>query len=428
MSNVFTIGLDLGTSGSKAVALGCDDNIVAKASVSVEYNVDGLKAEFDICEYYEQVCCLIRHIISQLPTGSLIEGICISSASGNTVLLNKDDMPLVPAISWTDTRFKDEIKQVFGELDSNAVLDMSGWPLADYLAIAHLSWYRVHNPKLLDNAYRIGTSTDYVNLRLCDKWAIDNSSATTFYLQDQKNRCWNSEYIGKLGISHNQLPELLPVGTKIGEITSKAADETSLPVGTPVFLGSFDHPSAAIGAGVIKEGQLLLSCGTSWVGFIPIKDRELIIKNNLMADPFLSPNGCWGGYFSLDNVASRIERYLPDVLPEKFDNLIMNSPKNSKELKINPYNEPDDSLASYSDAEIALALMKGIADLFALEINKLVNAGIKITDITMVGGPSKSVLWPDILRNRIGYPLNISPYENFAGAVGAAKICRKTKT
>ena len=423
------IGLDLGTTNLKAAAISSGEggNVLATVSAAMEYDSDGARVEFEAGGFYDKVCGIIKDVSKGLRP----MGVCISSASGNTVLLGADGNPLIPVISWLDTRASGDIEAVFGHLEDPAdVYSIVGWPLGDYFPLAHLSMIKRVKPGLIESAAKIGMSSDYINMRLCGAWAIDHSTATTFYLQDQVAKSWNKRFLGKLGISEQQLPNLLPTGTKIGEVSAKAAAETQLPLGTPVFLGSFDHPSAAIGAGVTKEGKLLLSCGTSWVGFTPVRGRERVISASLLCDPFLESEGLWGSLFSLSNASQHVDKFLDVIIPEcpqrhkKFDELAMQSEPGAGGLTVDIYGKPPADLAKYKPSDVARAIMEDVARLIAQKIDMLRDYGIAVDDIVMAGGPSHSPIWPGIVSDAVGMPLKILPNGAYAGAIGAATIAK----
>ena len=105
-------------------------------------------------------------------------------------------------------------------------------------------------------------------------------------------------------------PRSAPSGTALGALTARAAADTGLPPDTLVVLGAFDHPCAARGTGTLEPGDLLLSCGTSWVGFYPLRDRALAVAQKLLVDPFLQPAGPWGAMFALTAIGATIDEYL----------------------------------------------------------------------------------------------------------------------
>jgi len=263
--------------------------------------------------------------------------------------------------------------------------------------------------------------------RLCGKWGMDYSTATTFFLQDQKKLEWNKDLIAELGMPETSLSQLMSSGTVLGSISKKASEQTSLSEDAKVITGSFDHPSAARGAGVLASGDLLLSCGTSWVGFYPIENREKALSQNMLIDPFLSPGGGpWGGMFSLACIGENINEMLKQLIdaPESerhktFDALAAKAPPGANGLRINPLKDKRLELMGACKEDACRAIMEGAAFCMREKIEELSSAGIKANNITMAGGPSQSPVWPQILADITGLELKLFNGQN-AGAAGAA--------
>lgn len=424
---IYLIGLDVGTSTVKGALLCSEGTVVSREQSKTQYQSysDG-RILFDADELYAQVAGVIRRLVAALPARASIAGLSIASASGNTLLVNDEGKPMLPAFSWMDTRAREEIEAVFGKLNGDDVHELTGWPLLNTFPLAHLSWLKCHEPELLDRSARVCMSTDYILFRLTGVWGIDSSTATTFYLQDQKAADWHLPYLRKLGIAKEKLPSIDKPGTILGRISPEAAEDTGLSTDTSVVLGSFDHPSAARGAGVLDEGQLLISCGTSWVGFYPLKDRRKAIGQALLTDPFLQPEGAWGGMFSLPAIATSVDKYVCKYISaasnryEEFSMLAASAMPGARGLVIHPEREEEGvGLEGRPKADVARALMEGTAYLLRMKIDGLKAAGIAAHSATMVGGPSETFPWPQIVADVLGMEL-YTVNGSCAGAAGSA--------
>ncbi|MFC5401264.1 xylulokinase [Cohnella soli] len=421
------IGLDIGTSAIKGVLMSSEGTIAARERSGNDYQIsENGRIQFDAEQLYRTAADVIRRLAASLPSGSTVEGVSIASASGNTLLVDHRGKPMMPAISWMDTRVRDEIQKVFGELDSRQEYERIGWPLLPQFPLAHLAWIKCHHPELLADSSFVCMTTDYILFRLTGRWGIDRSTATTFYLQDQQAATWHAPYLQQLGILEDKLPPIHLPGTRLGGLTAQAALDTGLAPGTPVVLGAFDHPCAARGAGILDEGQLLLSCGTSWVGFYPVNDRRKAIEQNMLVDPFLQPNGPWGAMRSLPAIAASIDKYIINYLSDGadrytvFDNYASSAVPGADGLLLHPVlEEPAIDLSAYSKADIARALMEGTVFLLKKQVDDLKAAGIPASTVTMVGGPMESRAWPQIVADVLGVTVNIVN-GSCAGAVGAA--------
>lgn len=426
----YAIGLDLGTSSVKAVLFSKENGVVAKESADFiyapAYLPDGSEyLGIDMEKFYRTICSVLKKLAENVPNNAELGGIAMASASGNSVICDEKGNAIVDGYSWLNRPMSEEITAVFGEGFGSEVRESAGWGLAPSFPLGQLSHLRIHASELLDSAATVCMATEYVLHRLTGKWGIDVSTATPFYFLDQKKRAWNKDFLDKLGIPAEKLPPLCESGDFLGEMTKEGASDAGLPVGTKVYLGSFDHPTAARACNIEKQGDLLISCGTSWVCFFPMNDREEIMKRQMSSDPFLTPNGPWGTICSLARASERIkavvDRYISSD-ENKFqllDELAATAPRGAEGLSFDPMNDIPD-LSGYSKQNIARALMEGIAYALKARMGDIV----KIERITMCGGPSVSPVWRAVLADIFGVPVNVT-YGPHSGAVGAAMYALK---
>ena len=204
------------------------------------------------------------------------------------------------------------------------------------------------------------------------------------------------------------------------------------------MLGCFDHPGAARGTGVLAPGDVLLSCGTSWVGLYPSADRGGAVARGHLVDPFLAPAGPWGCMFALTAISVIIEKYIdrfllaPGEEPARkyaiFNELAARVPPGAGGLRLDLYRDWSDFLKEVRDPldghpreHLARALMEGAAFVTRRKLEELDHAGIADRRLVMVGGPAESPVWPRIVAEVAGHELVLLHGQN-AGAVGAAML------
>ncbi len=429
MNNMkYLVGLDIGTSSVKGVLMTTDGKVEAKAHEGFDYMEipnGGLEVEADS---FLNACLKAVKTLVDSAKGNEILGICASSANGNLVVLDKDLKPATPVISWQDKRVGNEAKEVLGALDRDSVYRRIGWSFGyKTFPLAQLCYIKKHQPEILKNAGMVTMSTEFFCYALTGKWGISSSSGTPFYLLDQTTGQYIPELLEKLGISEDILPPVMKCGEILGVTTEVIAKKIGIPAGIPVVLGSFDHPSAARGVGVLEEGQMLLSCGTSWVGFLPVKSREKILNAKTLIDPFLSEKGgCWATMVSVASLSGRIKLYVEKYIDHsnkayvRLRELASKSESGAGGLSINLTDEPNDALIlKYPKEHIARAIMEGTVKLLKVKLDVLKENGIFADRAIMVGGPSENPLWLDIIEEMCGIPVKVV-YGAVAGAVGAA--------
>jgi len=421
----FLMGLDLGTSAIKGVLIDAKGNEIATAEKRTTFihPAEGW-VEVDPEQHYQDVCGVIRELAAAV--FEPIAALAMSAASGNTLLADETGKPLTSIISWMDQRATQNLPEVLKPLSPEAVRQVIGWPRVDRFPLAHLAWFRENVTGVFRSAKHYCMNTDWVLFRLTENWVMDHSMATTFHLQDQVAKRYYLPFLNLLDIQEDKLSLLTDSGIVAGQITQQAANDTGLPLGTAVVTGCFDHPSAARAVGVLKPRQLMLSCGTSWTGFFPEEQRQHVIDAELLCDPFLSgQGGPWGAMFSVSAIGRTIDAYIDHVIAPNeddkftiFNELAARASPGAAGLKIDLRAPPARMNADRKN--ISRAVMEGAARLLHDKVKQLASRGINFKQAVMVGGPSKSPVWPRIVEEITGIQLSVG--SRHAGARGAALL------
>ena len=388
------IGLDMGTGAVKGVLWDSSGAVEATAErpVPLSRPAEG-HVEIDAAAYEALVVSLLRDLADA--SSAPIDAISMAAASGNTLLCDAEANPLTPIISWLDTRLD------WCPPPEWNVREVTGWPPGNLMTPMHLEHFRRSAPEMLKGGI-VAMNNDWLCWRLCGVHALDLSTATTFYLCNQTEERYEQRYLDHYGLTAAQLPKLVSTGTPVGKLLPRWAGG-NLTTGTAVVAGSFDHPAAARAAGVLHAGELLLSCGTSWVGFLPYPDRARV-PMSLLCDPFLSQGGeggCWGAMFSLTAAGLRLEEFI-----------------------VGQFGREAGRYDRFNDE----ALLEGTAsNTFAMELlaelkKALAATGAAPRQAVFCGGPSRGKAWAPLLEKTLGIPIRPSAYKTSTGAVGAAMI------
>jgi xylulokinase len=431
------VGLDVGTSAVKGVMVSSTGVKIRTARRPTTFlHPEPGQTELDPEEHYRSVCAVIRELAGSAPPGSRVRGLAMAAASGNMLLTDGAGRPVTNIVSWLDTRAYGKGPELLPGVEADQVHEVTGWPLGESFPFVHLAWMRRYRPDAWRQAAHVGMNTDWLLHRLTGRWGMDHSTATTSYLQDQQSGRWHQPHLDLLGIREAQLSPLRPSGSALGTLTPEAVHDTGLERDTVVCLGCFDHPAAARGTGVFEAGDLLLSCGTSWVGFYPVTDRALPIRLGLIVDPFLGPQRTWGAMFALTAVGVTLDRHIDRLVSpgapiaaryDAFNAHAAACPRGAGGLAINIYgyrlrfaeDVVDPSLAAYPPAQIARALMEGVSYEVRRNIEGLGASGIAARRLVMAGGPTESAIWPRIVAEVTGLELELINGQ-VAGALGAA--------
>ena len=425
----YLIGLDIGTSSVKGVLMTADGKVVKKAHEGFDY-VTGAGNVVEIpANRFLNSCLKAIKTLSEASDGE-IAAICASAASGNLVVLDAFGNPSTPVINWQDKRVGDEARELLGDFDKDAFYRQIGWPFGfNAFPLAQLCYIKKHNPEIIEECGMVAMSTEYLYYVLTGKWGISSSAGTTFYLIDQEKGEYIPHLLEKLGIDERKLPPVMKCGEVLGGVKEDIAEVIGVKAGVPVVLGSFDHPSAARGVGVLDEGQMLLSCGTSWVGFFPVNSREKIAAAKTLIDPFLSDKGgAWATMASVASLSLRIKLYVNRYIDDSreafhlFAKYAAESELGAGGLVINPKDDFDDEkILKFEKKHIARAIMEGTVKLLKEKLDALREKGISADSAIMVGGPSENPMWIQVIKEICGIPVKVIHGE-VAGAVGACVL------
>lgn len=427
----FTIGLDLGTTSVKGILLAENNTIFSTKTFTVQYRTNFGYRGFDMVQYRNQIFEMIRELAREVPEGGKITAIASACASGNTVLCDSENLPLCDAVSWVNDSMAAESEIVFGSemIESEKVRSLSGWPFLGTFSLAHLAHLKIKHPDLFSKAAKITMSGEYLNFCLCGKWGIDRSSATPFYLLDQTKGTWHKPYLKALGIDETMLPTVMQTGDVLGTVTKEAAEKCGLSTDTKVVLGAFDHPCAAFASDIVEEGQMLLSCGTSWVCLFPLRNRQMIMEHKLLCDVYRAPEGCYGAMASVPNIGPTLDGIIrlcagdTTNMYDKFYELADAAKPGAGGLEIDMTAKCLPSVIGYSSSDIARAAIEGIGRALLQSIKQLQENGIQFKNAVMVGGPSQNKTCRDILSDILKMPVDYK-YGVNSGAVGAALIAQ----
>lgn len=410
----YFIGLDVGTSSVKGVLMSCEGTVAQCKTRKHRYEeADGLKV-LDADAFCENCFTVIKELTDELSKDDKVLGVCASGASGNLMLV-KDGKSNSPVYGWQNEFNKDLLGEGFAQLTD--VYTTTGWPKLNSFPLATLLYIKENNPQKIADSDMFCMHIEYLNFKLTGKWGITPSMGTPFYLIDQESGAYKQEYLDLIGITKEQVPPIVPMCSVLGGVTPEAAEKTGLLAGTPIVAGTFDHPSAARGAGVFDENAILISCGTSWVVFMPFSDRSKPQSRKILTDPFMAPKGNWCGMKSLTSVSQTIDKYTETYLGEvsysEFDALADAAPLGANGLVIDSC---DVDVSGFERTDIARAIMESIArrlDRFLKDLE--VDASV----IKLVGGITNSAVWCRVISEVTGKQVAVVNGEH-AGAVGSA--------
>jgi xylulokinase len=253
------VGLDVGTTGVKAIAVDETGTVVARSESG--YPLATPRAGWAE-QNPEDWWAATRATLADL--GPLeIAGIGLSGQMHGLVALDAADRVIRPAILWNDQRTVVECAEIEERIGLDRLIALTGNRALTGFTAPKLLWLRRHEPEAFDRIARIMLPKDYVRLRLTGEWATDVADASGTLLLDVARRRWSTEVLDALDLD----PALLPPVFESPEIagTTIACDNVSR--GIPVAAGAGDCAAAALGVGIDRPGPLSIVLGTSGVVF-----------------------------------------------------------------------------------------------------------------------------------------------------------------
>lgn len=259
------IGLDIGTTGCRAVIYRQDVQVLANSSIDYPlYTPQAAWAEQDPVEIYNAAETVIREAVQQsgLPPAA-IAGICISSVFHSLLPVDAEGNALYRMINWADSRSQAYTEKLKAEHDGQAIYGRTGCPLHPMYPLSKILWFRYEAPEIFAKTAKFISIKEYVLYRLLGKYIIDRSIASGSGMYNIHELCWDKELLTIMGLREDQLSPVMATTHAEGPLLPHIATKLGLNPDTPVVLGAGDGVLSSIGSGAVNPGQLTAMIGTS---------------------------------------------------------------------------------------------------------------------------------------------------------------------
>jgi len=265
----YVLGIDVSTTATKAVLV--DPSGAVRGIGAAEYEVSmphPLWSEQDPAAWWTAAGAAIRAGLAAAgATGADIAAIGLTGQMHGAVLLDAAGAVLRPAILWNDQRTAAECDEIRDAVGPDRLIAITGNDAITGLTAPKLLWVRHHEPDTWARVAHILLPKDYLRYRLTGEYAMDKADGAGTLLFDLAARTWSAEVLEALGLERALVPPTFEGPEITGTVTAAAAAATGLRPGTPVVAGGGDQSANAVGVGVVSEGTVALSLGTSGVIF-----------------------------------------------------------------------------------------------------------------------------------------------------------------
>ncbi len=433
------LGIDISTTGAKALLINRDGDVVSSATTLLSPSTPRpLWSEQQPEDWWRGVAASISQALAQAKvSGEQVSAIGLTGQMHGLVLLDEEKHVLRPAILWNDQRCGEECDEIRALVGRKRLIKITGNEALTGFTAPKILWVKNHEPEIFARARHVLLPKDYIRFKLTAKLAMDKADGSGTMLFDLATRNWSSEVLATLGIPAEWLPPTFEGPEITGEVTPAAAEETGLRAGTPVVAGGGDQAAQAVGVGAVRPGIVGLTLGTSGVVFASTDSCLIEPEGRLHAFCHALPNR-WHLMGVMLSAAGSLQWYRDSLAPQvSFDELMSEAaeaPAGCEGLIFLPYLSGErtpyaDPLARgawvgltlrHNRGYLTRSVLEGVA--FGLKdgFSLIRGAGLgRIEQVRVSGGGAKSKLWRQILADVLGSEL-VTVNTTEGAAYGAA--------
>jgi xylulokinase len=450
MTDQLLLGIDIGTSGSKALLLAADGSVVASATGEYPlYTPRPLWAEQDPADWWTATTGAIRRVLGTTGVSAeQIAGVGLTGQMHGLVLLDAAGRVLRPCIMWNDQRTGPQCAAITARLGLPKLLELIANPLLPGFTAPKIVWVREHEPDVYAQVAHVLLPKDYIRYRLTGEYATEVSDASGMALLDVAHRRWSAEMLAALDIPAAWLPACYESPVPSTRISAEAAEVTGLRAGTPVVGGGGDQAAQAVGSGIVEEGVVSVTLGTSGVVFAATERFVLEPQGRLHAFCHAVP-GQWHLMGVMLSAAGSL-RWYRDALggaemaqaavngADVYDLLTAEAaqaPPGCEGLiflpyltgERTPYPDPDARgvyfglTLRHGKPHMVRSVLEGVAYGLRDSLELLRAQGVAVTQVRASGGGARSPLWRQILADVFEAEI-VGTNVNEGAAYGAALL------
>ncbi|MDE1157662.1 MAG: xylulokinase [Neorhizobium sp.] len=430
------LGLDLGTSGVKAMLMDGEQRIVGSANGSLDVSRPhsgwSEQAPADWVRATEEaVAGLKEKFPKEL---AAVKGIGLSGQMHGATLLDASDTVLRPSILWNDTRSFAEAAALDADPRFRAITGNIVFP---GFTAPKLAWVKKHEPEIFAKVAKVLLPKDYLRLWLAGEHISEMSdSAGTSWL-DTGARKWSAELLAATDLSEDQMPSLVEGTDAAGTLRAELAQKWGMGEGVVIAGGAGDNAASACGMGTVSHGSAFVSLGTSGVlfaatdSYLPKPESAVHAFCHALPKTWHQMGVILSATDALNWHAKVSGRPAAELVGELGEEL-----KAPTGVTFLPYlsgeRTPHNDAAirgafiglehESSRAVLTQAVLEGVTFAIRDNLEALKSAGTPVERVTAIGGGSRSRYWLASIATALGVPVDIPADGDFGAAFGAARL------
>ena len=431
------IGIDLGTSGVKVILLDEHQQVLATHTEALSVSrPHPLWSEQNPQDWWQATDRAMLALGAQRSLKA-VKALGLSGQMHGATLLDQHQKPLRPAILWNDGRCAAQCEELERLVPNSR--QITGNLMMPGFTAPKLKWVEEHEPEIFRAVDKVLLPKDYLRLLITGEFASDMSDAAGTLWMDVGQRDWSDALLNACGLDRKHMPTLFEGSQVTGVVKADVAERWGIGQ-VPVAGGGGDNAAGAVGVGLYKAGQAMLSLGTSGVYFAVsdgfLSNPESAVHSFCHALPnawhlmsvMLSAASCLDWACRLTNTASvpalltQVEQSKPAATPVWF------LPYLSGERT--PHNNPNAKGAfwglthEHGPADLGRAVLEGVSFALADGMDVLHATGLKPESVTLIGGGARSPYWRQMLADVSGQALEYRTGGDVGPALGAARLAQ----
>lgn len=440
MNAAVTIGLDLGTSGVKAVLLDGRGQVLAEATAALTVQrPQPLWSEQSPADWLAAADAAVLALKAGSPAAAwaTVAGLGVAGQMHGAVLLDRDNTVLRPAILWNDGRSQLQCEQI--EQRQPGTRRITGNRAMAGFTAPKLLWVAQHEPELFARTAKVLLPKDWLVLQLAGVMSSDCSDAAGTLWLDVERRLWSEAMLAATGLTRSHMPDLHEGSDGVGVLLRQWASRWGLPAGVRLAAGAGDNAGGAVGVGVTQPGQGFVSLGTSGVLFVATPDARANAERGVHTFCHALP-GTWHqmavmlsasaslAWLSTVTGAPPAELLAPLAVGQVREQAPLFLPYLSGERT--PHADPGATGAllglthACSRDDLAYAVIEGVAFSFADGLQALQQAGTRVGPLLAIGGGARSDAWLQLMADVLQLPIDRPAGAETGPALGAARLAQ----